>query len=63
MDTKNEFVLSVVIRKRDDCEEPTTATEAVRLVRGLLEQGTVVDVLSVVGRHRFADLPDDLHIA
>ena len=57
-ETNNEFVLSIVVRKRDDCEQPNDPAEAVRLVRGLLEQGTVLDVLNVVGRRRYTALPE-----
>lgn len=58
MTTRDEFVLSVVVRRRSDLDHPTDTTEAVTMVRGLLEQGSFLDVLHVVGRRRFAELPD-----
>jgi hypothetical protein len=50
--------MSVVVRRRSDLEHPTTSTEAVTIVRGLLEQGSFLEVLNVVGRRRFTELPD-----
>jgi len=58
MATNDEFVLSVVVRRRDDLEHPTTSADAIAMVRGLLEQGSFLDVLHVVGRRRFEHLPD-----
>lgn len=57
-DTRNEFILTVVVRKRDDLEHPTDSGEAIRMARQLLEQGSFLDVVSVVGRRRFVDLPE-----
>ena len=55
---EDEFVLSVVVRRRSDLEHPADPTEAVTMVRGLLEQGAFLDVLNVVGRRRYTAIPE-----
>lgn len=57
-DTTNEFILTVVVRKRDDLEHPTDSVGAITMVRQLLEQGSFLDVVSVVGRRRFTAIPE-----
>ena len=58
MTTKNEFVMSVVIRRRDDLEMPAETADAVAMVRELLEAGAFLDVVQVVGRRR-SEVSDD----
>jgi hypothetical protein len=49
MTTKDEFLMSVVIRRRDDLELPVEVTDAVAMVRELLEAGAFLDVVQVQG--------------
>lgn len=58
MTTKDEFVMSVVIRRRDDLEMPVETADAVAMVRELLEAGAFLDVVQVVGRRRSEVLDD-----
>jgi hypothetical protein len=59
MTTKDEFVMSVVIRRRDDLEMPVETADAVAMVRELLEAGAFLDVVQVVGRRRSEVLDSD----
>ena len=40
-----QFIVTVC--KRDDCEQPRNELEPAQMVTGLLEQGTVLDVLDL----------------
>lgn len=62
MATKDEFVMSVVIRRRGDLEMPVEVTDAVAMVRELLEAGSFLEVVQVVGRKSEgldSDTPED----
>ena len=55
---EDEFVLSIVVRRRSDLEHPADPAEAVAMVRERLEHGAFLDVLNVVGRRRYTALPE-----
>jgi len=59
MTTKDEFLMSVVIRRRDDLELPVEVTDAVAMVRELLGAGAFLDVVQVTGRRRSEVLDSD----
>jgi hypothetical protein len=63
MTTKDEFLMSVVIRRRDDLELPVEVTDAVAMVRELLGAGAFLDVVQVTGRRRSDVLDADLRDA
>lgn len=43
----NTYRLTVVVRKRDDLDVPSSVDEAVSMVHQLLEQGSFLEVLTV----------------
>jgi len=48
----NTYRLTVVVRKRDDIDAPSSVDEAVSMVHQLLEQGSFLEVLAVEPEER-----------
>jgi hypothetical protein len=48
----NTYRITVVVRKRDDIDAPSSIDEAVSMVRQLLEQGSFLEVLAVEPEER-----------
>jgi hypothetical protein len=43
----NEFTFMVTVRKRDDLEAPTDASDAASFIKWKLEEGAMLEVISV----------------
>lgn len=48
----NTYRITVVVRKRDDIDAPSSIDEAVSMVHQLLEQGSFIEVLAVEPEER-----------
>jgi hypothetical protein len=48
----NTYRITVVVRKRDDIDAPSSIGEAVSMVHQLLEQGSFLEVLAVEPEER-----------
>jgi hypothetical protein len=48
----NTYRITVVVRKRDDIDAPSSIDEAVSMVHQLLEQGSFLEVLAVEPEER-----------